>query len=156
MNNSHNKISVQNIAIASVMAIFFIADRYLKILALSLSQVQSWKLVGDIFTFNCTPNYYMAFSLPLGGQILNAAVLTISAALLACILYLIKRQPDKKIEIILLITILCGAFSNILDRLTYGYVIDYLALKYFTVFNLADVMISGGALILIWWSLKNK
>ncbi len=47
-----------------------------------------------------------------------------------------------------------GAISNIIDRLSYGYVIDYLSLRYFTVFNLADVMISSGAIILILKNLK--
>jgi signal peptidase II len=37
-----------------------------------------------------------------------------------------------------------GAFSNLYDRLHYGYVIDYFDLKYFTVFNLSDVMIIIG------------
>ncbi len=53
--------------------------------------------------------------------------------------------------------IIFGAMSNLLDRLKYGCVICYLDLKYFTVFNLADIMIVGGALwLLILITTKNK
>jgi signal peptidase II len=146
----------QNIAIALVIAIFFIADRWLKALALNSHLSRPGELIGHILTFNFVPNYYMAFSLPIGGQTLNVAVLAVVLALLVYILYLIRRGQAQRREIILLIIILCGALSNIWDRLAYGYVIDYLDLKYFTVFNLADVMISGGALVLILENLRRK
>ncbi|MBU1778489.1 signal peptidase II, partial [Patescibacteria group bacterium] len=44
--------------------------------------------------------------------------------------------------------IIFGAISNLTDRLEYGYVIDYFSLKYFTIFNLADVMIVIGVFCL--------
>jgi signal peptidase II len=65
-----------------------------------------------------------------------------------------RRDSAKRWEVIILTFIIFGAISNILDRLIYGYVIDYLELKYFTVFNLADVMISGGAIILLTKTIK--
>ena len=49
--------------------------------------------------------------------------------------------------IIGLLLILLGALSNFFDRLAYGYVIDYFYLKNFTIFNLADASISGGAIL---------
>jgi signal peptidase II len=39
--------------------------------------------------------------------------------------------------------LIIGAILNFTDRIKFGYVIDYFSLKYFTVFNLADVMICG-------------
>lgn len=156
MNKFSDKISLPNIAIASVIAIFFIADRWLKIIALNLRHSVPIKLIGDIFTFSFVPNYYMAFSLPVGGLILNLAVLLVITALAIFIFYLINKNPARRLDIIFLTIILIGAISNIFDRLAYGFVIDYLSLKYFTIFNLADVMISGGALILIAANLKNR
>jgi lipoprotein signal peptidase len=47
--------------------------------------------------------------------------------------------------------IILGATSNLADRFQYGYVIDYFDLKYFTVFNLADVLIVGGTIGLLWF-----
>lgn len=46
--------------------------------------------------------------------------------------------------------LLLGAFSNILDRLTLGCVIDFIDIGFWPVFNLADIFISvGGIMILI-------
>ncbi len=46
--------------------------------------------------------------------------------------------------------IIIGGLSNIIDRIIYGYVVDFINLGFFPVFNLADFSISlGFALILI-------
>ena len=44
--------------------------------------------------------------------------------------------------------ILVGAIGNIIDRLVWGYVIDYIDVNYF-VCNLADIFIFVGALLLL-------
>lgn len=132
-----------------MIAIFFIADRYLKAAALEKSLQPPIKLIGDIFSFNFTANYYIAFSLPLKGWLLNVAILLIILVLTYYIFYLTLNKKNQKVNIILLTFILFGAISNILDRLVCGYVIDYLELKHFAVFNLADAMISLGAIFLL-------
>jgi signal peptidase II len=48
-----------------------------------------------------------------------------------------------------IIFILAGAFSNLLDRLYFGCVIDFINLKIWPVFNLADISICLGAFFLI-------
>lgn len=156
MNNFLKNLTFKNIAIALVIAIFFIADRYLKIIAVGLVQASPIKLVGDIFSFHFTANYYLAFSIPLSGRIMSALIIIIIATLIYYIFYLIVNKKARPGEILLLTIIVLGAISNILDRFSYGYVIDYLELKYFTVFNLADMMISGGALILIFKNITSK
>lgn len=45
--------------------------------------------------------------------------------------------------------ILAGASSNLLDRLRWGHVVDYIDVPWFTVFNLADAMITIGVGLLI-------
>lgn len=156
MNKSITKISFANIAIALMIAIFFILDRILKILALASTTRPPLELVGNIFTFDFTANYYIAFSLPLSGPLLNITILTLIVGLLSIILFFTFSKKKHGTEIILLSLILLGAVSNIIDRLAYGYVIDYLYLKNFTIFNLADIMISGGALVLILKNTTNK
>ncbi len=49
--------------------------------------------------------------------------------------------------------ILGGALSNLLDRAFHGFVLDYIDLKIWPVFNLADGAIFVGALILLWYAL---
>lgn len=163
MNKLISKIKLQNIAIAFGIAIFFMADRYLKIFAQKLVPETHFKLLSDWLIFRFTPNPYIAFSLPFSGILLNITVILIILGLIYYIFYLILNkknrnlsQSERKHTIILLTIILFGAISNIQDRLFYGYVVDYLELRYFTVFNIADIMISAGTLSIIACYLKKK
>ncbi len=135
-----------NIATVLLVAIFFIADRYLKILALQNFSEKSHNLIGDFLAFTFTPNYYIAFSLPLSGLFLNILLIIIITGLMLWLFKVIKK-PENNYLIFGLFLILLGALSNLLDRLAYGYVIDYFYLQYFSVFNLADIGISIGALL---------
>lgn len=154
MNKIIVKFSFKNIAIALAVAIFFIADRLFKALALSRALVPPRSLIADIFQFNFTKNYFISFSLPVSGTVLNIIVILIVLVLSAYIVYLLRRGGPR-LEIVLLVFILFGALSNLIDRLALGYVVDYLELKYFTVFNLADAMISIPALILIFRNFRS-
>jgi len=147
MNKFISKKYFKNIAIITVIAMFFLADRLLKIVA--LKQLEPKVLLNQLFLFNFTKNYNISFSLPLNGPILNVLIILIILGLMFTIFKLILKEKSLTTNPLLLTFILFGAISNMTDRLKYGYVIDYLELKNFTVFNIADVMISFGVLILI-------
>jgi lipoprotein signal peptidase len=53
-----------------------------------------------------------------------------------------------------MILILSGAVSNILDRIYHGCVFDYIDLRFWPVFNLADIYITIGAIIILVKSYK--
>lgn len=57
-------------------------------------------------------------------------------------------KADSNIEKLCWMLILVGAIGNIIDRLVWGYVIDYLDVNYF-VCNLADIFIFIGAMLLV-------
>lgn len=141
---SRYKINFTNIAIISVIAIFFILDRFLKNLALKLAVGESYNLIGDILSFSFAKNPYIAFSLPINPNIINILVVVIIASLTITIFFLIYKQKGFNLSIIILTLILLGAISNMLDRWQYAYVIDYLSIKNISVFNLADAMIFIG------------
>lgn len=108
---------------------------------------------GDFFygilKFNFAENYGIAFGIGLNNIII---LILIFIALIVIIHALIKAYTESEKDLFLLIAltiIFAGAVSNLIDRFTHGFVIDYIDLKYFTVFNLADVMISVGVVILL-------
>lgn len=147
-----NKINFLNIAIISVIAIFFALDRYLKSLALKLAPGESINLISDLFSFSFSKNPYIAFSLPIGPNVITPLVIIIIISLIMAIVWLIYKQKRLSLQTIFLIIILLGAVSNAIDRLQYTYVIDYLRLKNLSVFNIADAMISLGTILYIYLS----
>ncbi|MDB5076037.1 MAG: signal peptidase [Chloroflexi bacterium] len=44
-----------------------------------------------------------------------------------------------------------GATGNLVDRVRLGYVVDFIHVKHWPVFNLADAAIVSGALVLVWF-----
>lgn len=134
------------IAIYSAVIFFVCLDRWFKALALA-GQSQTVDLAGQILKFNFKANRYIAFSLPLSGPILTALIgLAMVALIVLLVGYCRRREFDRLGPLGLVIF---GAGSNLLDRFKHGYVVDYLDLKYFTVFNLADAMITAGVIWLM-------
>ncbi|MEA3398210.1 MAG: signal peptidase II [Patescibacteria group bacterium] len=145
----------KKMAFLFLLAIFFIIlDRFLKILALEFYVTEEISLIGDILKFNLTKNSNIAFSLPFSGIFLIIVTGLIIIALIYFWLILYKKREYRFLPYLTII--IFGAISNLLDRIKYGYVIDYLNMKYFTVFNIADMMIAGGGLALIIYHYHNK
>lgn len=143
MNNKILKLLIKNIAWLFALAIFFMLDRLLKLLAISSTEKT---IIPNLLNFNFVPNYNIAFSLPLSGWYLN---LLISGIIIAIIVFVILNYNRlKTLEFISFFGILLGAISNLIDRFQYGFVIDYLDLRWFTIFNLADALISVCSAIL--------
>jgi signal peptidase II len=147
-----NTFNIKNIAVISLIAIFFILDRFLKVLALKTSP--KIKILDDFLQFNLTKNFNIAFSLPIYGPILNILIVIIILTLIFYLLYLIKNKYPHTITLSILALIL-GASSNAYDRLFYGYVIDYFNFFNFTILNISDILITGGTIILITINFKS-
>ena len=74
----------------------------------------------------------------------------VTLIILALVMICVKEIKDGRRRTGFILSILiAGAVSNLIDRLLYGGVVDYLSLSFFKfswpTFNLADVMIVGGA-----------
>lgn len=78
----------------------------------------------------------------------------------AWIIRLLSKHRTQLLFSFALGMILGGALGNLVDRLVYGYVVDFLSFHwgehYFPAFNLADSAITCGAFLLILDSFKEK
>lgn len=76
------------------------------------------------------------------------------------IVWLLHKHQAEKLFSFALAFILGGALGNLIDRIAYGYVVDFLdfhgAGYHFAAFNLADSAITCGAALLILDSFKGK
>ncbi len=76
------------------------------------------------------------------------------------IVLLLRKHSAKLLFALALSLILGGALGNLIDRIVYGYVVDFLLFHwdahYFPAFNLADSAITCGAFLLILESFLEK
>jgi signal peptidase II len=76
------------------------------------------------------------------------------------ILRLLLKHPEQKLFCFGLSLVLGGALGNLYDRLTLGYVVDFLSFHYqqyyWPAFNVADSAICVGVAVLLWNSFREK
>ena len=86
-------------------------------------------------------------------------LIAISLLAILYIPWLINQYKKNILIVIGLLLILGGAIGNLYDRISYGYVIDFIYLHiaefYWPAFNAADSAISLGVLLFLYGSFKN-
>ena len=89
----------------------------------------------------------MALSLLRGARWLFVVM---TAVYLAVVVYvLVKKWFKKTPELWCIAAITGGAIGNFIDRISSGLVIDMICIPWFSTFNVADLFITFGALILV-------
>lgn len=87
-------------------------------------------------------------------------VFFVGIALIASVViaWLLKKHRNEPLFCLALSGILGGALGNVIDRIRFGYVVDFLdfhAMGYhWPAFNVADMAITGGAILIVWDSLR--
>lgn len=72
---------------------------------------------------------------------------------LAC--FNLLRQRNKRYSLTVYYSlVLGGGFSNLFDRFYFGHIRDFIDLKFWPVFNLADVAVTCGVLLLLLKQIK--
>ena len=118
----------------SFLLFLFLIDRLLRKIALE----------GWIKFF---PNKNIAFGIPCPNFILYPLLVFIFYFVVSNLIF--TYQKRKIVEFSSFALIFIGALSNILDRINYSFIVDYLDFFSLSVINLADLMISVGVIILI-------
>ena len=113
-----------------------------KLIFLVLIDQGSKFLITHKFDHLLVKNFGSAFSLPIPKEILILIAF-------GMITWVIWSYYENLLEEKFSILILAGAISNLIDRIYFGYVIDFINLKIWPVFNIADVYISLAIFLLI-------
>ena len=108
------------------------------------------------FSFDYVKNFGAAFNLFSGNRIFLSLVSSIITILL--IYYIFNKSIINKLDLLSLSFVLGGTLGNGIDRITKGYVIDFINLNFidFPVFNIADIAINIGLILIIYGFVKNK
>jgi len=148
-------LRILKFVVAVLGLILFVADRILKYY---FYKNPALVLGGDFFynllSFHFVRNFGIAFGLPFFGPILIVLIFLILLFLIGLLVNQIKS--DDLLLYAATFIIIIGASSNLIDRLRYGFVIDYIDLTWFTVFNLADCMITIGVFLFLIQSISKK
>ena len=136
------------------VTLLFLVDRLTKWLAIHSLPREGLFLVPRLTGVILERNQGIAYSIPLPKLPLIFTVFVIMVILVALLIRTYRRGELAAAAAFGLIIV--GAFSNLLDRLRYDYVIDMIVLTGWPVFNLADVMIMAGALWLVMRIFKKK
>ena len=110
--------------------------------------------VLPIFTLRFVQNFGVSLGLLQAGSETARWALVAMTALIATGVAVWIRRETQRPELIGLGLVLGGALGNIVDRVRFGYVVDYADLhvfgySLFLVFNIADAAISIGVVILL-------
>ena len=110
------------------------------------------KIVINFFPDRIVCNYGISFGL----QIPIYIFIPVWLFLIFFLLILIWRsyRDCKYFELLAYFFIVIGGINNLLDRIVYGCVIDYIKIIPWNVFNLSDVFISVGAFMIFYKLIK--
>ncbi len=92
-------------------------------------------------------NTGVAFSLFAGG---GALVIVLTLVALAALLGYLARRPDRPLLWLPTGMLVGGALGNLIDRIAHGAVTDFIKLPHWPAFNVADMSITFGVLILLY------
>ncbi len=133
-----------------VLAVVLSLDQWTKALVASqFEPYESWAplpALANVFTIHYVTNTGAAFGL---FQDSNTFFVIVAIVVSAVVLYYYVRLPGGQWWIRLSFgMMLSGALGNMIDRLRVGYVIDFFDLQIWPVFNVADMSIVGGTILL--------
>ena len=134
----------------AVIALLVGLDQITKYAAISTVKVTGAKeFLFGLFQFRYVENTGAAFS----SFSDNTALLTVATLIILsfCLVLLLSKKLKPMFVNICLLLVVAGGIGNVIDRILYGYVVDFIEPLFidFAVFNFADCCITVGALMLI-------
>lgn len=143
---------------ALISFLVVILDQLFKFMMLRiLAHGDSIQIIKGFFSLTLVYNTGAAFGI-LQGRKLLFIILPILTVLLIIILYIKSKEKDRLS--IPLGFLMGGTLGNFIDRLLYGYVVDFFDLYYrswhWPAFNIADSCICFGVFLLFFQTIRKK
>lgn len=140
-----------NALLIAVVTLIVALDQWTKLLVshkLALGEsISPIKILGDFFQIVHWRNTGAAFGL---FQNANLVLLIVSIVIVLAVLFYYQGvKTNAWLAKISLSLIVAGALGNIVDRIKFNYVIDFLAFGRFPVFNVADSAVTVGAFLML-------
>ena len=117
------------------------------------------ELIRGLVSFRYVENTDIAFNLLrwVPETVRFPALLVLGAVAVVALCLLLFRVREKlSVPLFPLILVAAGAIGNYLDRVFRGYVVDFVHLRHWPVFNVADVYVTLGYALLAWALFVNR
>jgi signal peptidase II len=141
-------------AIIVISILAFVLESVIKYSIVNKIPAEGFYLFKPILQIIYTPNYNIAFSLPLALPLILFFV--ISALVFLSFLWRHYLKSGNLKLLLAISLVIAGAASNLIDRFALGFVVDYINMFIWPIFNLADCLIVAGVLIYILSELNFK
>lgn len=122
-------------------------DQLTKLLAKTYLMGETLVLIPGWLQLHYITNDGMALSMLRGGRWLFVVLTIVYFAIV--IWAVAKKYIYKKPELWCIAAITGGAVGNLIDRIATGQVVDMICIPWFSTFNVADLFITFGAVVLI-------
>ncbi|KEJ00846.1 signal peptidase [Clostridium botulinum A2B7 92] len=146
------------VIIVLILGIFL--DRISKIWALNtLASGKDIIVIKNLFTFSYLENRGAAFGI-FQNRLIFLSLIT-AIVILGVAYFIVKYKPASKLLKISLALTISGAIGNLIDRIYYKFVVDFIMLHYkdvyyFPTFNVADMLVVIGTVLLAIYILKEE
>ena len=150
-----NTIFTKKIVLINLLvSILFLIDRLAKWRALGIPK-------GGVFLFSekfVGLRFYKNFNLIFNIALPEGLMLGLVGIILAVVVWLlVKNYRRENIFLIFSLSlIIVGAVSNLIDRLYFGFVVDFISFFDYSIFNLSDVYIVCGVGLILIREMRNK
>ena len=134
--------------------LILIADQFTKVMVIGYFRLGDSMTMTSFFNLVRAHNTGAAFSFLAGASGWQRWFFTaVGCGAAVLIVWMLRSHSSQRLFAFALTCILGGAVGNVIDRLAYGYVVDFLQFHYagwfFPAFNVADSAITIGAAALI-------
>jgi signal peptidase II len=155
----------RNISISILITVSIVLDQLSKVLIRkNIDQYSEIKLIGEYFILTNVENSgaFLGMGSDFSPFIKTIFLLILPIIVLICIMIYVYRDKEiDKISLIGFCFIIGGGIANIYDRIMYGSVTDFLFIDLggifkTGIFNIADLSVTTGMIMILLMSFKNK
>ena len=149
------------------ISFFTILDQLTKLSIIRYFNIKSELLVDDfLFSVNEYLNFVIVWNKGFAFGLLQNDLFTINLLYIFIIsvviifLFFYANSLNQRYQYFIFSLLIGGAIGNLIDRIRYGAVVDFIDVHYqnlhWYVFNIADISISIGCVLLILYEISNK
>ena len=155
----------RNISITIIIAVSILLDQFSKFLIRqNVDQYSEIKLIGDYFILTNVENSgaFLGMGSDFSPFVKTIFLIILPVIVLICIMiYVYRDKQIDKISLIGFCFIIGGGIANIYDRILYGSVTDFLFIDLggifkTGIFNIADLSVTTGMILILLMSFRSK